>query len=69
VESKEFSKIRHELEMTQNHLSRILCVSTKAIQSFEQGWRNISPHIQREMLLLLSLKQISNMMLGDKELS
>jgi DNA-binding XRE family transcriptional regulator len=60
MESKEFLNIRHELEMTQKQLSRVLCVSTKAIQSFEQGWRNIPTYIQREMLLLLSLKQSSN---------
>jgi len=37
-------------------MARILCVSPKAIQSFEQKWRNIPSHIERESLLLLSLK-------------
>jgi DNA-binding XRE family transcriptional regulator len=53
----EFSKIRHSLGKTQNEMARILCVSSKTIQSFEQGWRNIPSHVAREMLLLESLKK------------
>ena len=60
MDSKEFTKIRHTLGRTQDELARILCVSPKAIQSFEQGWRNIPSHIEREMLLLLSLKTSFN---------
>lgn len=44
---------------TQSELARILCVSLKAVQSFEQGWRNIPIHIEKQMLLLLSLKKSS----------
>ena len=57
MESKELSRIRKYLGKTQNQLAQLLCVSLKAIQSFEQGWRNIPSHIEREMLLLLSLKR------------
>jgi hypothetical protein len=32
--------------------------STKAIESFEQGWRNITPHIERQLYFLLSQKTI-----------
>jgi DNA-binding XRE family transcriptional regulator len=39
---EEFSRIRHYLDKTQSELAGLLCVSTKAIQSFEQGWRPIS---------------------------
>ena len=60
VESKEFSKIRHTLGRTQDQLCRLLCVSPKAVQSFEQGWRHIPNHIEREMLLLISLKESPN---------
>ncbi len=56
MDSKEFIKIRHELGRTQDQMARVLCVSPKAIQSFEQGWRHVPSHIEREMLLLLSLK-------------
>ena len=57
MESKEFSRIRHVLGRTQDQIARLLCVSPKAVQSFEQGWRHVPIHIEREMLILLSLKK------------
>jgi len=56
VDTKEFIGVRHRLEKSQNQLAKLLCVSPKAVQSFEQGWRHITTRIEREMLLLLSLK-------------
>lgn len=56
MENKEFKKIRHSLGKSQNQLARLLCVSHKAIQSYEQGWRNIPANVERELLFLLSLK-------------
>ena len=56
MEKIEFSKIRHYLGKTQDQLSHVLCDSPKAVQSYEQGWRNIPSHIEREMMLLLALK-------------
>ncbi|MFC1910250.1 two-CW domain-containing protein [Chloroflexota bacterium] len=60
MDSKEFTRNRCILAKTQNQLAKILCVSPKAIQSFEQGWRNIPSHIERELLLLISLKTCFN---------
>jgi len=57
MEKKEFSEIRQYLGKSQKQLGQILCVSTKAVQSFEQGWRNIPPYIERQILLLYSLKK------------
>ncbi len=57
MKSKEFSRIRHYLGKNQKQLARMLCVSTRAIQSFEQGWRSIPPAAERQLLLLLSLKR------------
>ncbi|NIQ37497.1 MAG: transcriptional regulator [Proteobacteria bacterium] len=57
MDEKEFSQIRSQLERTQNQMAQLLGVSSKAIQSFEQGWRNISPHIERQTLFLLALKR------------
>ena len=57
MESKEFSQIRHYLDKSQKELARLLCVSTKAIQSFEGGWRNIPPHAERQLLFLLTLRR------------
>ena len=39
---------------TQNQLARLLGTSFKAIQSFEQGWRNVPAHTERQLLLLLA---------------
>jgi len=57
MESNEFSQIRHYLGKTQNELAQLLCVSLKAIQSFEQGWRHITASAERQLLFLLSLKR------------
>ena len=59
MEGKEFSQIRHYLGKSQSQLARLLCVSNKAIQSIEQGWRNISVNTERQLLFLLSLKRAS----------
>ncbi len=52
----QFAEIRRHLGKTQNQMAQILGVSPKAIQSFEQGWRNIPVHIERQVLLILALK-------------
>ncbi len=57
MDNKEFSSIRRYLGKTQKQLAKLVNVSPKAIQSFEQGWRNIPIHVERDMLLFLSLKQ------------
>ncbi len=59
MDKNEFIAIRHTLRKTQVQLSKILCVSEKAIQSFEQGWREIPTYIEREMMLLNVLVKTS----------
>jgi len=56
MKAKEFAKIRHHLGKTQEELAQLLGVSSKAIQSFEQGWRNVSVHCERHLLFLLLLR-------------
>lgn len=56
MNSKDFSGIRHYLGRTQKQLSRLICVSPKTIQSFEQGWRTVPIHVERQLLFLLALK-------------
>lgn len=53
---KQFSEIRRRLGKTQLQMAQLLGISLKAIQSFEQGWRNIPVHIERQVLFLLVLK-------------
>ena len=57
MESNEFSNIREYLGKTQSQLANLLCVSTKAIQSFEQGWRKVPVNIERQSLYILSMKR------------
>jgi len=56
MNSQDFKMARKALGKTQKALAQMLCISAKAIQSYEQGWREIPPHIEREILLLLSTK-------------
>ena len=58
--SKEFSQIRHYLGKSQSQLARLLCISPKTVQSIEQGSRKVPTHIERQMLLFLSLKRLSS---------
>lgn len=53
----EFSKMRLYLGKTQSQMARLLGTSLKAIQSFEQGWRNIPVHIERQVLFLSAMKK------------
>jgi len=57
MNKKEFSKIRHNWAKSQNEMGQLLGISSKAVQSFEQGWRRIPMHAERQILFLLSLKQ------------
>ena len=57
MENKEFSKIRLYLGKTQGQMAQLLGVSLKAVQSFEQGWRKIPTHVERQALYLLAIKK------------
>lgn len=59
MNSKELAQIRHYFGKTQREMARLLCISTRTIQSFEQGWRNIPASTERQILFLLSLKRSS----------
>ncbi len=60
MNNKEFHVVRKELRKTQKKLSEILGTSVRAVQSFEQGWRRVPTHVERQLLFLLSMKQKSN---------
>ncbi len=53
----EFHAFRQKLQKTQKQLSELLGTSLKAIQSFEQGWRKVPGHIERQLLFLLTMKK------------
>ncbi len=58
MNKSEFFQIRQRLGKTQKQMAQLLGVSIKTIQSFEQGWRRIPIHTERQSLLLLALKQL-----------
>ena len=54
MDNKEFKNIRKTLNKTQQQMAQLLGVSIKAVHSYEQDWRNIPGHTERQMLFLLS---------------
>lgn len=56
MEAADFTRIRRHLGKTQVQAATLLGVSPKAVQSFEQGWRNVPAHVERQLLFLLYLR-------------
>ncbi|MBM4332951.1 MAG: transcriptional regulator [Deltaproteobacteria bacterium] len=56
MDNKEFHDYRQKLNKTQKQMAEILGVSLKAVQSFEQGWREVPVHVERQIYFLLSMK-------------
>ncbi len=56
MEAKEFLSLRSRLQKTQKEISQLLGISLRAVQSFEQGWRKVPVHTERQLLFLWSLK-------------
>lgn len=45
--------VREAIGVSQSEFADMICVSARAVQSCEQGWRNPSPGVERSALLLL----------------
>ena len=54
MDSKEFFRARKILNKTQKQLAELLGASIKAIHSYEQGWRSVPVHVERQMFFLLT---------------
>ena len=54
--SKEFVRIRKELGKTQKEMAELLGASIKSVHSYEQGWRRIPGHVERQVFFLLANK-------------
>ncbi|SMD11036.1 hypothetical protein SAMN02746065_13617 [Desulfocicer vacuolatum DSM 3385] len=52
MESIEFKRIRAKLKKTQKETAQLIGTSIKAVHSYEQGWRKIPHHVERQMLFL-----------------
>jgi DNA-binding XRE family transcriptional regulator len=57
MNSKEFARLRKNLSKTQKEMAQLLGVSIKAIHSYEQGWRTVPPHVERQMFFLTARKR------------
>jgi len=57
MESSDFSAIRKKLKKTQKEIATLLGISLKAVCSYEQGWRSIPGHVERQLLFLLFRKR------------
>jgi DNA-binding XRE family transcriptional regulator len=50
----ELVTIRKRLKKTQKQMAELLGVSIKAVHSYEQGWRMVPAHVERQAFFLLS---------------
>ena len=57
MDSVEFSLFRKKLKKTQKELAQLLGTSLKAIHSYEQAWRTIPPHVERQLFYLVLKKR------------
>jgi hypothetical protein len=57
MDKKDFSHARKKLGKTQKQLAELLGTSLKAVHSYEQGWRNVPTHVERQLLFLMSRKR------------
>jgi DNA-binding XRE family transcriptional regulator len=53
MDGKAFARLRQALGKSQRELAALLGVSQKAVESYEQGWRNVPAHVERVLYFLL----------------
>lgn len=56
MHKEEFVSLRKQLDKTQKEMAELLGTSLKAVHSYEQGWRRIPLHAERQILFLFSRK-------------
>ncbi len=54
MDKKEFSHFRKKLNKTQKQIAQLLGTSVKAVHSYEQGWRSVPAHVERQIFFLVS---------------
>ena len=52
MDGHEFAHLRKALSKTQKEVANLLGTSLKAVHSYEQGWRTIPTHVERQLLFL-----------------
>ncbi|MEI7880625.1 MAG: helix-turn-helix domain-containing protein [bacterium] len=56
----ELRKRRMAMGKNQQQLADLLGISVRAIHSFEQGWRKVPVHVERQILFLAMLARATN---------
>jgi DNA-binding XRE family transcriptional regulator len=54
MDNTEFTYYRKRMDKTQKEMAQLLGTSLKAVHSYEQGWRNVPTHVERQILFLFS---------------
>jgi DNA-binding XRE family transcriptional regulator len=54
MDKSEFKFFRSKLKKTQKQMAELLGTSLKAIHSYEQGWRTVPVHVERQVYFLVS---------------
>ncbi|UCG66843.1 MAG: helix-turn-helix transcriptional regulator [Deltaproteobacteria bacterium] len=54
MDSEVFLQARKKLGKTQKQLAELLGTSLKAVHSYEQGWRSVPAHVERQLFFLVS---------------
>ena len=63
MDSKELIHFRNKLNKTQEEIACLLGVSVRAVRSYEQGWRIVPVHVERQVLFLVTKKKRNTKML------
>ncbi len=57
MDRSEFLHFRKMLNKTQKQMGQLVGTSVKAIHSYEQGWRSIPVHVERQVFFLVSRRR------------
>jgi len=60
VDKKEFADVRKKINKTQKQMAELLGTSVKAIHSYEQGWRSVPGHVERQLFFIISRMRHEN---------
>ena len=60
MEKQQFKEIRARLSKTQKEMAQLIGTSIKAVHSYEQGWRRVPHHVERQLLFLLFRRNETN---------
>ena len=60
MKNEEFKLFRKKLNKTQKEMAQLIGTSVKAVHSYEQGWRSIPSHVERQIFFLISRKKGEN---------